>query len=288
MAEKQRPKPPVKEKPKEKEVPQKSAEELRAEKLKRLRQLESKLKDMEQEEKSEKTEDLESKIESEIKKATSGTELTQAEEKAMEAELVKLEQEMKTEAAQKKETKSPYEFLIEEHDWLEKPNYGFMYSIPERDNDFVSWRKEWGKVLLDYAKFNQQHVLYMKMLLTRRPFSKFNDRKKALKHISDELVENDLAKWIDRSFFDKLFGKYEKLRVYWRSIEDWVNTILQWAKDNAMLDLVMIMDVRNSDTKFSNLPEDDLRQVFRKIDIMNRGQMVELEDGKFGIKFKLV
>ena len=50
----------------------------------------------------------------------------------------------------------------------------------------------------------------------------------------------------------------------------------------------MIMDVRNSNMKFSNLPEDDLRQVFRKIDSMNRGQMVELEDGKFGMKFKLV
>ncbi len=282
MAEKQRAKPKTKEKP------QKGAEVSREEKLKRLRQLESKLHEMEAGEKTQKTEDLESKIESEIKKATSGTELTQAEEKAMEAELAKLEQEMKSEEVQKKKLKSPYEQLIEEHEWLEKPNYGFMYSIPEQDKDFGSWKKEWGKVMLDYAKINQQHVLYMKMLLTRRPFSKFNDRKKAIKHISDELVENDMAKWIDRSFFDKLFGKYEKLRVYWRSIEDWVNTMLQWAKDNAMLDLVMIMDVRNSDTKFSNLPEEDLREAFKKIEDMNRGQMVELEDGKFGIKFKLI
>ncbi len=260
----------------------------REQKIQRLKELQARLEQVEQEEVIQPTDELESHVENELAKATAGTELSAAQEKALEVELAKLEEEIQVEEKEVVKQKPAYDQLLEIHEWLEKPAYGFMYSIPKQDKDFVSWKQEWGQVLLDYAKINKEHIVYLNMLLTKRPFNKFNDRKKAVNLIADDLVEKKLAEWMEKGFMNKLMGKRERLRVYWRSLEDWADVILQWARENAILDLVMIMDIRNADQDFASLPDEDLREIFSRIDSLNRGEMVELEDGEFGIKFKLI
>ncbi len=293
MAEKQRQKPKsgeTKNKAEDtKHKPTSEPHELtREQKLKRIKKLEAKLEEVKEKERRQETEALEQKIEKSVQKISKDAQLSKVENQEIEAELSALEQEIQMEDQAKGEELSPYEMLLEEHPWLEKPNYGFMYSIPEEEKDFASWRKEWAQVLLDYAKIHVQHVIYIKNLLTKRPFNKFHDRKKSAIEIAKALVEKKIAVWLDRSFFDKLFGRYEKIRIYWKSLDEWVDVMIDWARENAMFDLVMIMDIRNSDEDFANLPEGELKQIFTKIERRNKGQMVELEGGEFGIKFKLV
>ena len=195
-----------------------------------------------------------------------------------------LEKELATEA--KVIVLTAYEKLVAIHDWLDAPQYGFMYSIPNSKKaraDFESWQEEWSQVLLDYAHVGLLHILYPKRMLTEKPFNKFTNRKHAIEIIAQVLVEKDLAEWTG----DKP-KKKEALRVFWKSIEEWVNIIEKWAQTNALFEVVMLPDIRKAETEFANLPEEDLRQIFKKIQQNQKGTMVELENNQFGIKFRLI
>ncbi len=177
--------------------------------------------------------------------------------------------------------KSPYEKLIELHEWIELPQYGFMYSIPNKKKnreDFQSWKDEWSQVLLDYAKVGTFHIIFVKRLLTESPFNKFTNRKNAINELAEGLIEKNLGKWVK---------KKEALRVYWKSIEEWVSVIEDWAHDHAIFDVIMIPDIRNSEQEFASLPVEDLREIFKKIEKQGKANMVELDgNDQFGIKFK--
>ena len=70
--------------------------------------------------------------------------------------------------------KTPYEKLIELHEWIELPQYGFMYSVPNKKKnkeDFQSWKDEWSQVLLDYAKVGTFHIIFVK---SRQGASRFS------------------------------------------------------------------------------------------------------------------
>ncbi|MHA1745079.1 MAG: hypothetical protein ACTSWW_03700, partial [Promethearchaeota archaeon] len=199
-------------------------------------------------------------------------------------EMAALEKELATEA--KVIVLTAYEKLVAIHDWLDAPQYGFMYSIPNSKKaraDFESWQEEWSQVLLDYAHVGLLHILYPKRMLTEKPFNKFTNRKHAIEIIAQVLVEKDLAEWTG----DKP-RKKEALRVYWKSIEEWVAIIESWAQTNALFEIVMLPDIRKAETEFANLPEEDLRQIFKKIQQNQKGTMVELENNQFGIKFRLI
>ncbi|UYP45180.1 hypothetical protein NEF87_001465 [Candidatus Lokiarchaeum ossiferum] len=290
IAEQQRPKASQKSKSinEEKKKKEKLA---KLEKLQKLEALQSQLNSLESESIDSGSEvdgldDLESSIQQGIKGATKGEILLEVStnDASIAAEMAALEQEVAVEA--KVKVKSPYEKLLEIHDWIEAPQYGFMYSTPNKKKnkqDFESWREEWSQVLLDYAHVGLIHIIYPKRLLTEKPFNKFIDRKKAISILAEALIDKDLAKWVG----DKP-KKKEELRVYWKSIEEWTTLIEDWAKNNAIFDMVMVPDIRNSETEFSNLPEEDLKIIFGKIEQNHKGTVVELDDNQFGIKFKIV
>ena len=84
----------------------------------------------------------------------------------------------------------------------------------------------------------------------------------------------------------KWINKKEALRVYWKSIEEWVSVIENWALDHAIFDVIMVPDIRNSDQEFAQLPVEDLREIFKKIEKQGKADMVEINKDQFGIKFK--
>ncbi len=293
IAEQQRPKPSQKAKESSEEQKRlaKIAKLKKLEKLEKLAALQSQLDSVESESEHP-TEDadgldmLESSIKEGISGATKGELVLEvsATEDSIAAEMAALEREV---AAEKEVIiQTPYEKLLAIHDWIEAPQYGFMYSTPNKKKnkqDFESWREEWSQVLLDYAHVGQIHILYPKRLLTEKPFSKFTNRKKAISVLAEALIDKDLAKWIG----DKP-KKKEELRVYWKSLEEWTTLIEDWALSNAIFDMVMVPDIRNSETEFSNLPEEDLKLIFGQIEEDQKGTMVELDGNQFGIKFKIV
>ncbi|MFO8018657.1 MAG: hypothetical protein R6U96_08480 [Promethearchaeia archaeon] len=171
----------------------------------------------------------------------------------------------------------PYEKLIEEYPWLEERRYEFMYFIPDEEKDMESWKTEWSKILFDYAKFAIMHILYLKEVSAEKPFSKFKKRVKALTLIGEKLIEQDLARWV---------GKKQnlKLRVYWKDLEAWADEIYSWCIENGKLEPVMVYEIREADTQFSNLPREDLKKVYKILSQQNRGKIIELENEKLALK----
>lgn len=255
-------------------------EQTKLEKLERLKELESQLNSIETQETEDGLETLESSIHKGISSATKGEKIFEISTSDAEIEKDMIALEAEVAAEQIIAEKSPYEKLIELHEWIELPQYGFMYTIPNKKKnkeDFISWRDEWSQVLLDYAKVGTFHIIFVKRLLTEKPFNKFINRKNAINELAEGLIEKDLGKWIK---------KKEALRVYWKSIEEWVSVIENWAHDNAIFDVIMVPDIRNSDQEFAALPVEDLREIFKKIEKQGKANMVEIDKDQFGIKFK--
>ncbi|MBD3353368.1 MAG: hypothetical protein GF364_17940 [Candidatus Lokiarchaeota archaeon] len=218
------------------------------------------------------------KITAQLGKETILSKTKQGEMSDIDVELEKLENEIELEQKKAAVTVSIFDQLCEEHDWLKDPQYGFMYTMPNKkknERDFESWLDDWNKVLFDYAKIASKHVVYSKKLLSEKPWSEFRNRTDSIKEISDFLVKKKVAEWLDR--------KKQMLRVYWRSLEAWADEIVKWARENAYTEPIMLQDIRDSRQPFSNLPKEDLEKIFKIIDKQGKGERYKLSNGERAI-----
>jgi len=200
----------------------------------------------------------------------------------IESQLQKLEEEIVGEKGVIEKELSPYEKLLGDYPWIEEPKYAFMYAIPNKKKnptDYQSWKTEWAKVLFDYAKCAILHIIYLRELYTEKPFSNFNDRKKAIHKIAQELVDQELAKLLSK--------KEEQLRIYWRTLDLFADDIYEWAIDHGKLEPILIYEIRESKLEFSNLPKIDLEEIFRILSKDDKGNIIKLEDGQMAFKIKL-
>ncbi len=191
----------------------------------------------------------------------------------IETQLQKLEQEIIGETGLIEEELSPYEKLLDEYPWLEQPRYEYMFHIPNKTknpNDFESWVNEWSKILFDYAKYAILHILYLRQLYTEAPFSKFENRKQAIKEISNWLVKQDLARWLSK--------KKEKLRVYWKTLDLMAEEIYDWAYDSGKLEPILIYEIREAKKEFNGLPKDEFEKIFEKLSEQNRAEIIKIKD----------
>ncbi|TXT59569.1 MAG: hypothetical protein BAJALOKI1v1_1400003 [Promethearchaeota archaeon] len=199
----------------------------------------------------------------------------------IESQLQKLEQEIVGETGLIEEELSPYEKLLKEYPWLEQPRYEYMFQIPNKTknpNDFESWCNEWSKVLFDYAKYAILHILYLRQLYTQKPFSNFENRKKAIQEISNKLVKQDLARWLSK--------KKEKLRVYWKTLDLLAEEIYEWAYEIGKLEPILVYEVREARKEFNNLPKEDIEKIIELLSENKRAELIKLDDGK--IAFKII
>jgi len=200
----------------------------------------------------------------------------------IEKELHEIELEIIGEKAAVTKEISTYEMLLNDHPWLEEKRYVFMFSMPNKKTDlkdYESWKQEWSKVLFDYARYALLHILYLRKLESEKPFSKFDYRRKALKEIADKLVENEQAEWLSKS--------KEKLRVYWKSIDNWAEEIYKWAMDISPLEPILIFEIRESNKEFSNLPNEDIVKIFKILEKDQRGKIIQLDNGQLSFKLKI-
>jgi hypothetical protein len=200
----------------------------------------------------------------------------------IEKELQLLELEIVGEKGVVAKEVSTYELLVNDYPWLEEKRYVFMYSIPNKRNnlkDYESWKTEWSKVLFDYARYAILHILYLRKLESEKPFSKFEDRNSAIKEIAQELVDKKQAEWLSKS--------KEKLRVYWRTIDNWAEEIYKWAMEISPLEPILIFEIRESNKEFSNLPNEDIVKIFKILEKDRRGKIIELDNGQLSFKLKI-
>jgi len=177
---------------------------------------------------------------------------------------------------------STYELLLNDYPWLEEKRYIFMYSIPNKKTDlkdYESWKKEWSKVLFDYARYAILHILYLRQTESEKPFSNFEDRKQALEEIAEELLNKEQAEWLSKS--------KEKLRVYWKSLDNWAEEIYDWAMEISPLEPILIFEIRESNQAFSKLPNDDIIKIFKMLEKDKRGKIIRLEDDQVSFKIKI-
>ena len=157
-----------------------------------------------------------------------------------------------------------------------------MYSIPNKKTDlkdYESWKQEWTKVLFDYARYALLHILYLRKLESEKPFSKFEDRSTALQEIADGLVDKKQAEWLSKS--------KEKLRVYWKSLDNWAEEIYKWAMEISPLEPILIFEIRDSNKPFSTLPSDDIIKIFKMLEKDKKGKIIKLENGELSFKLKI-
>jgi hypothetical protein len=199
----------------------------------------------------------------------------------VEQELKLIEREIVGEKGVISKEVSTYELLVNDYPWLEEKRYIFMYTLPNKKQDlkdFESWKKEWSKVLFDYARYAILHILYLRQLESQKPFSKFEDRTDALKEIAEELVEREQAEWLSKS--------KEKLRVYWKSLDNWAQEIYEWAIEISPLEPILIFEIRESNKEFSNLPKEDIIKIFKMLEKDKKGVIIKAENGQ--ISFKII
>lgn len=215
-----------------------------------------------------------------ISEDTGDIELTKVDLKTIDQEIQKLEHEIELEQTKAAVIVSIFDQLCEEYTWLKEPAYGFMYSMPNKKKnkkDYQSWLDDWSKVLFDYAQIAAKHIIYTKELLSEKPWSEFKDRTSVIQELSDGLIKQKVAEFLDK--------KKERLRVYWKSLEAWADSIVDWAKDIAFTEPIFIEDIREANQEFSSLPDDDIVKVFDIIGKQGKADKVKVED-KYAIKIK--
>jgi len=206
--------------------------------------------------------------------------LTEADLAAIDEEINKLEQEIQLEQTKAAVVVSIFDQLCEEYTWLKEPAYGFMYSMPDKKKnkkDYESWLDDWSKVLFNYAQIAAKHIIYTKELLSEKPWSEFKDRTSVIQELADGLIKRKVAEFLDK--------KKEKLRIYWKSLESWADTIIEWANTVAFMEPIFIEDIRDANQEFSNLPEDDINKIFNIIAKQGKADKVKI-DNKYAIKIR--
>ncbi len=200
----------------------------------------------------------------------------------IEKELQAIELEIIGEKSAVAKEVTTYDLLVNDHPWLEETRYVFMYSMPNKKidlKDYESWKQEWSKVLFDYARYALLHILYLRKLESEKPFSKFEDRNTALKEIAEGLVDKQQAEWLTKS--------KEKLRVYWKSLDNWAEEIFEWAMEISPLEPILIFEIRDSNKAFSTLPNDDIIKIFKILEKDKKGKIIKLENGELSFKLKV-
>ena len=157
-----------------------------------------------------------------------------------------------------------------------------MFSLPNKKidlKDYESWKSEWSKVLFDYARYAILHILYLRKLESEKPFSNFDNRNSALKELAEELVNKEQAEWLSKS--------KEKLRVYWKSLDNWAEEIYDWAMEISPLEPILLFEIRESNKDFNTLPHNDIIKIFKMLEKDKRGKIIKLDDGQLSFKIKI-
>ncbi len=198
---------------------------------------------------------------------------------SIEAELKLLEQQILGEEQLIEKEIQPYEQLLKEYSWLQEKRYEYMYYIPDKKespSDYESWKEQWAKILFDYAKYAILHVIYLRKLITEKPFSELNNRELAVKEIAQKLIDQKLAKWLSKN--------KEKLRIYWKTLDEWADDIYTWAYENGKTEPILKFEIEEANKPFSTLPKEDLEKIYKILAKQKRAKLIKLKDGQTALK----
>lgn len=201
----------------------------------------------------------------------------------IEKELQSIESEIVIEPKVIEKELISYEKLIKEHPWLEEARYEYMFSAPDTKKnakDYQSWLIEWSQVIYDYARISILHVLYIRKLNAEKPFSKLRNRDGAIAAIAQKLVDQNIGVWLNKK-------KKEAVRIYWKTLDEWAEEILDWAQENGKLEPILTFEIRESGELFAELPKRDLTRIFKKLEKEGKGEVIKTDEGDITFKINL-
>jgi len=130
----------------------------------------------------------------------------------------------------------------------------WMYGIPPREEDQILWAEEWADFLLQWTKHFAIHIISVATFISEPPFKDLRNKVDSFKMIAQVLIDKEIAEWIDK--------RKRQLRVYWKPLEDWADSIYAWAIKTGKLRLdVKSIVIQESAENFATLPERDLHFV---------------------------
>lgn len=97
-------------------------------------------------------------------------------------------------------------------DWLSKP---WMYVAPKSPELLSNWKDTWTKYILGFAQTRNIHLVNVVDLHREAPFNKLDFE--TFHVLITALLKAGCAKWWDK--------KAKLLRIYYRSIDSWVDHI---------------------------------------------------------------
>ena len=138
--------------------------------------------------------------------------------------------------------------------------YPWMYDINsvQSKEEKVEWLQEWGNFVFDYAKARSIHIIDLFTIATEPPFNAFKqNRERCLREIFDYLATQTVfAEWYNQ--------EKTRLRIYWRSLEEWSELLYDYMYLNGV-EIATLIDIKNfGDTiteGFATLPARDLKEI---------------------------
>ena len=119
---------------------------------------------------------------------------------------------------------------------------------------YDQWIQDWGNYILILCQKQNIHLISIQDLVK---YPGFNNPRKSLEidafvRILNFLISKKLAKWWN--------SEHTLIRVYWRTLEQWANTIYSWGIEGGGLTLD-IYSLQQANKSFSTLPTNDLLEI---------------------------
>jgi hypothetical protein len=195
----------------------------------------------------------------------------------LEKEIEKAEVELEKAKAHDAEAQAK-EYFKQKYEWISHP---WMFSAPSRADHIESWREDWANLLLDWAKYFTKHIVSLMELKDQYPYYN-GDIKRSLseedlRSIMEFLIARDLAKWVSK--------EETRLRIYWKSLEAWADTIYEWiieawAQDSWVITLIDLVRAKQS---FSTIPPKELGEIMKIM--IEKGYATKVDEKAIEISF---
>lgn len=158
--------------------------------------------------------------------------------------------------------------------WINKP---WMYVKPTHESHLKNWYTSWKKLIVSYSKTLAEHVINLYDLQSTHPFTN-EEIGKDLSHeelvdIIEMMVEENLARWLDKS---------TRVRIFYKSDQEWAQIIYEYSIEHGYAAEVMtLFELKKLGQEWSSLPKEELRIIFSVLESQGKIKWVDNDSLEF-------
>ena len=164
--------------------------------------------------------------------------------------------------------------------WVKAP---FAYITPRLPEQIEAWNKNWGDLIVSYAKTLRQHIINLQELREKHPFkNNMNNRQLSLEQmqkIAEYLEKQGLLRWVEPPL---------RARIYWKTDEQLSKELYDhMIETGKAVEYWSLLDLRRMKSEdWALLPIEELRKI---CDILvNKGLAKWIDKEKTVLEFQIV